>query len=349
MIYNFSLDYMHLVCLGVVKKLILLWLGNLKNAPLSVRLQYRNVHIISSNLLSLRPYITNDFSRFPRALTDISRWKATEYRQFLLYTGPIVLQDNLKDEVYTNFLCLHICFRILLTPNINSELIDFSEKLLVFFIDKFEKFYGKEFNSHNIHGLLHIVDDYRKFGSLDRCSCFPFENFMKFIKKMIRKHEKPLEQVIKRYEEISEFCKPSLMTSNNQIHLLKEHHDGPLVEHCTGWSQFKNIMINDFKINITSNSNCYIGYKVEEKPVICKIYNICKNNNNVIFIIKIFKKTDFFFDKLVNSFKLGIAVVDNLSNNFEIVDVQTKFKKYMILYNNKGVSIAYPILHSNTN
>jgi len=54
-----------------------------------------------------------------------------------------------------------------------------------------------------------------------------------------------------------------------------------------------------------------------------------------------------------NCFKLGIAIVDNLSNNFEIVDVHTSipttFRKYMILRNNECVSVAYPILHSNTN
>jgi len=353
MVYNFSLDYMHLVCLGVVKKLILLWLGNLKNAPLSVRLQSRSVHVISSNHLSLRPFITNDFSRYPRSLSDVSRWKATEFRLFLLYTGPIALQGVMKDEVFKHFLCLHVCFRILLTPGISIELIDFSEKLMVYFVDKYEKLYGAEFNSHNIHGLLHIVDDYRKFGPLDRCSCFPFENYMKFLKKMIRKHEKPLEQVIKRYEEISEFCKPTLIKSNNQIHIMKEHHDGPIVEHCTGWSQFKCIMINNLKIVTTSNSDCYIGYELQGKLIICKIYNICKksnnNNENIMFIVKVFKKIEMFFDKPINSFKLGIAIVENLSTNFEMVDVQTKFKKYMILRNNEGISIAYPILHCNTN
>jgi len=63
----------------------------------------------------------------------------------------------------------------------------------------------------------------------------------------------------------------------------------------------------------------------------------------------VFKKNEIYFDKPVNSFKLGIAIVDNLSSNFEIVDVHTTFKKYMILRTNECVSIAYPILHSNTN
>lgn len=87
----------------------------------------------------------------------------TEYRLFLLYTFLIVLQGVLKDEVFKHFLCLHVCFRILLTPSISKELIDYSEKLLVYFVDKYETLYGKEFNSQNIHGgyfiLLMIIEN----------------------------------------------------------------------------------------------------------------------------------------------------------------------------------------------
>jgi hypothetical protein len=108
---------------------------------------------------------------------------------------------------------------------------------------------------------------------------------MKFLKKMIRKHEKPLEQVIKRYEEISEFCcKPTLIKSNNQIHTMKEHYDGPIVEYCTGWSQFKCIMINNLKIVTTSNSDCYIGYELQGKLIICKIYMIIYAKNPIIIM-----------------------------------------------------------------
>lgn len=98
MVYSFSMDYMHLICLGVGKKIISLWLGNLKKSPLRICLKSKNVQIISSNLLSLRPYICNDFSRYPRALSELPRWKATEFRLFLLYLGPVVLNGFLNDE-----------------------------------------------------------------------------------------------------------------------------------------------------------------------------------------------------------------------------------------------------------
>jgi len=215
MVDDFSIDYMHLVCLGIVKKLILLWLGIFKKSPVNVRIQSQNVHVITNCLLFNKKYVTVDFSRKPRGLNDIVRWKATEFRQFLLYTGPIVLKGILLDECYIHFMCLHVAFRILLCPVSTEKLVNFSEKLLIHFVEKFEEIYGPQFSSHNIHGLIHIVDDYRKFGSLEECSCFPFENYMKFLKKMVRKHERPLEQVIKRYQEFLTFSESKL---NNNLH-----------------------------------------------------------------------------------------------------------------------------------
>lgn len=47
---KFSIDYMHLICLGVMRKLILLWM----KGPLSVRLPSSKIKLISSNLRSIR-------------------------------------------------------------------------------------------------------------------------------------------------------------------------------------------------------------------------------------------------------------------------------------------------------
>lgn len=124
-----------------------------------------------------------DFSRKPRGLNEVARWKATEFRLFLLYTGPVVLKGILSNDCFLHFICLHVAFRILLSSNSSKKLVDFSEKILLYFVEKFEELYGAQFVSHNVHGLIHVVDDYRKFGSLDNCSCFPFENYMKFKKK----------------------------------------------------------------------------------------------------------------------------------------------------------------------
>lgn len=81
-----------------------------------------------------------------------------------------------------------------------------------YFIKSFQQIYGTHFISHNIHGLQHLCDDNEKHGSLDNCSALPFENLMKNLKKMIRKYEKPLQQVVYRYNES---CKYGLVNNDN--------------------------------------------------------------------------------------------------------------------------------------
>jgi len=90
--------------------------------------------------------------------------------------------------------------------------------------------------SHNIHGLTrHIGLDYQRYGQLDSCSCFVFENYMKTLKQMSRKHEKSLEQVIKRYQEKIQMKLLIIYLSkySNQpiiaIKLSYEHINGPLI------------------------------------------------------------------------------------------------------------------------
>ena len=40
----------------------------------------------------------SEFSRQPRGLDEVKKWNATEYRQFLLYTGYLVLEGVLSRE-----------------------------------------------------------------------------------------------------------------------------------------------------------------------------------------------------------------------------------------------------------
>ncbi|KAF0692785.1 Uncharacterized protein FWK35_00037335, partial [Aphis craccivora] len=82
-----GLDYMHLTCLGVMKKLITLWICK---GTLNVRLPSLVIKQLSEFLLVLRSNIPCEFARKPRSLSELSRFKATEFRQLLIYTGQVV-------------------------------------------------------------------------------------------------------------------------------------------------------------------------------------------------------------------------------------------------------------------
>ncbi|XP_031328823.1 uncharacterized protein LOC116159879 isoform X1 [Photinus pyralis] len=187
---------MHLICLGVMRKLLLLWCCG---KP-STKLAFQKISDISSLLKQCSPNVPLEFNRKPRGLNEIRRWKATEFRQFLLYTGPIVLQSNINRDRYINFLSLHIAVIILSHPQHTTK-IEYASELLKYFVKTFKILYGPENMSHNVHNLLHITDDVKYHGVLDNFSAFPFENHLQSILKSLRKCEKPLQQIVKRHSE----------------------------------------------------------------------------------------------------------------------------------------------------
>lgn len=299
----FSMDYMHLVCLGVMRKLIFLWSSK---GSINVRIPNWKSKQITTSLLSLKKYITNDFSRKPRPLEDVNRWKATEFRQFLLYTGIIVLKNVISEDCYQNFLALNISMKILLSDN-HSKYLNYAQDLLKSFIKSFEEIYGTHFISHNIHGLQHLCDDYVKHGSLNNCSAFPFENYMKNLKKMIRKYEKPLQQIVHRYNES---CKYVLVNNYDNANLLS------------------------FSIK---EPNCFA---LTNEGEIIKILNISKTS----ITGKYFLNKEDLFIKPIKSSELDIFVVQTLSENLKSWDISNIEKKIIVFYfDNKYLAI--PILH----
>lgn len=107
-----------------------------------------------------------------------------------------------------------------------TEYLDLARKLLDRFVKNFESIYGRHLISHNIHGLLHLCD--AKFGPLDQCYTFPFENFVSVLKNMIRKPHKPLEQIVNRYNEKTSVLK-HIDINQDKFRLSGHHCNGPKI------------------------------------------------------------------------------------------------------------------------
>ena len=198
-----ALDYMHLICLGVTRKLLNLWICG----PKANRLPSREVAKISSHLVSVSKCIPEEFARKPRTLRDINRYKATEFRQFLLYTGPAVLLRVLDKRKYKHFLLLHSATLILLSEKASYPSWNLlAQNLLRNFVKEMQSIYGNTTSVYNVHSLIHISDDARNYGSLENISAFPFENYLQKLKKLIRGQKLQLEQIVKRVAEIETNC-----------------------------------------------------------------------------------------------------------------------------------------------
>ena len=140
MVEQFPLDYIHLVCLSVMRRLLMAWL----KGPLTCRLPSSSVQKISDRLLSMRQFVSSEFCRRPRALSELDRYKATEFRQTLLYTGLVAFRGIVADEVYSHFLLLSVAVRCLVSHELCKSHADYANKLLVMFVDYASKLYGEE-------------------------------------------------------------------------------------------------------------------------------------------------------------------------------------------------------------
>jgi len=76
---------------------------------------------LSEALVSLSNQEPVEFARTPRKVSDLDRWKATELRQFMLYTGLVCLRGILSDTVYSNFMLSSVGMFILLSPDLCSK------------------------------------------------------------------------------------------------------------------------------------------------------------------------------------------------------------------------------------
>lgn len=341
-----SLDYMHLVCLGVVKKLILLW----TKGPFSVRLSTRQINKISHLLLLCRSTTPNDFARRPRPIKDIKQWKAVEFRNFLLYIGPIVLKHILKPDIYNHFVTLHVAITILIRPNLyQKELINFAESLLHHFVISFEILYGKQYISHNIHNFLHLCSDVKNFGPLDTFSAFRFENYMTSIKKRLRKPDKPLQQLLRRFSEIENIdffpLKNNYITKSFVCKYL--HYNGPLPDN-TDNTELQYLMVFNENVSISckgNNNNCVLL----KNGLYILVLNIVQKNNTDIFLIG--KKLRY----VTNVYKLpcesgNLSIKVMAANNDRLFSwpITNSFcKAWKILFeNNRDIYAIFPLNHT---
>lgn len=197
MVTSFPIDYMHCVCLGVMRKLLFLWRdgSQLYRITGDALLRFENCMKLLQNCWP------TEFNRKPRSIKDLERWKATEFRQFLLYVGPVLLKNILPPHVYANFMLLKYAITILLNENLNSDHNDYANSLLRIFVKHAAHIYGRDFCVYNSHVLIHLAAEAKEYGSLDTISCFPYENHLQILKKMLRKPNLPLQQVVRRIYE----------------------------------------------------------------------------------------------------------------------------------------------------
>lgn len=112
MINQFILDLMHLIYLGVQKRLLEYWLDR---SSTKIFMLMKNE--LARRSAMIRPDIPLEYPRKMRSTNDVSNFKATEYKFFLKVCGPIILKGILSKSRRDHFLLLHYGCRLLCETN----------------------------------------------------------------------------------------------------------------------------------------------------------------------------------------------------------------------------------------
>lgn len=167
----FPPDYMHSVLLGVVKQLWSLWTES-ENHRQPFYIGNRLMEI-EQRVLGFRP--PSVFPRKPRQLKEYKKYKANEWEPMLLYYLYPVLTEILPQHYINHVMLLASSIYQLLDPKMNDQVISSCETKLNAFLQQFEKLYGKDNMSYNVHLLGHLSEAVRDYGALYNFSLFPYE------------------------------------------------------------------------------------------------------------------------------------------------------------------------------
>lgn len=283
--------------------------------------------------MALKQNIPSELARKPRSLAEIDRWKATEFRQFLLYTGLVALDDAVHPNIYQNFLLLSVGIHILLNERLANEYNQYAHDLLQTFVIHFYQVYGDDMAVYNVHCLVHLANEAKKFGSLDNISAFPFENFLSKLKKMVRKPTFPLAQIIRRLSEQTE----SQKDPKTYPHLSKPHSNGPVHERLVNGCQYQKVETERHVFKMNSKDGCV---RIDGK--ICLITNIVLHEGNIFQVYQVFGRSENAFERPLESKLLGIVKISNLGKTYHFSKLNDVESKCVLLpLTNKFIAISF--------
>lgn len=199
MVSQIVIEAMHAVDLGVTKRICNAIFGD---DALCSKLSKTALAALNARFKSFRSYVPSDFARKPRDLNESSGFKATEYRQMLLYTLPVLLKNIVSPQLYKQVLKLHVAIRLLSDPVRYKDNLKAARQLISDFVEQYDDTIGKKHFTYYTHCLLHITDYVEQYGPLYSLSAYKYENHMRLIKRLLRRKHGHIKQFFNRVDEM---------------------------------------------------------------------------------------------------------------------------------------------------
>jgi hypothetical protein len=172
LVHGFVFDYMHTALLGVLKRYTLNLIDS-SNSSQPFYLGPTAQAKINSRIVQIKT--PAEVNRTMRDLKDVAKWKANEWKSWLLVCVPIL--NGILQEHYLQHLSKLVSgLLLLLSDDVKPSEIDLSEKLLKQFNKETEVYYSRDEMTFNNHLLTHAPACVRMWGPLWAYSLFQFEH-----------------------------------------------------------------------------------------------------------------------------------------------------------------------------
>jgi len=357
-----SLDYMHMICLGVVKRL-LNWLLD-KKIKCKAYVGDRLGDKLSELHNDISKYTPVEFRRKSGSLKDRTGWKATQYRHFILYTAAALLVDRpelIKSKVCKTVLLLYCAMRILCDAErcvITTELekADFWLKKFTF---ECPVQLGTSFNSFNVHSASHLAEEveYHK-APLDDFSAFRGESFFGPMVRRVTGTTNALESLVMRLWEHRHAEKRQNPEGAKHVEELDSEEGkylfkNPQEPDDNGNQAFGKVVIKRaFTINCQSGPDRFcIMRELGGTEVYIKVDHILHEvgetgeSATVVGRELVLSKGAELFTFPRNASTFGIRLVRRVSQNTQSWPITNMYRKLVLLPTANGFS-AFPLLHT---
>jgi len=215
---GFVVDYMHNILLGVTKLHTELILQSTRKKFWHISENVGIGHVLNTideRLLMIHP--PSSITRTPRSIKDISRWKASEWRAWLLFYFVPCLKDLLKKKYMNHFTMLSVATNILLKKSVTREEVFQAHKLFLCYVYLFQKYFYKENMVYNIHLLLHICKGVLNWGPLWTHNSFLYEGQNRYLMQLYHNPSNVVLQIARKfliYSSIPYLCSKLVLSQH---------------------------------------------------------------------------------------------------------------------------------------
>ena len=187
-----SIDSLHAIFRGIVRQLIHYWFDSqYSREPYSIREHLKKVE---ERMSAFTP--PSFVQRCPSSISKHERdWKAHDYKNWFFHYSAPILRDLMPKHLFDHYKLLLFGISTLFKSSISEEELELADRALKKFISQFESIYNIRFMSSNVHLILHLVDQVKKFGLLWNITAFPFEDMNGHLKNLVHGSNSPELQI----------------------------------------------------------------------------------------------------------------------------------------------------------